>query len=66
MIWLLVVLVVVGLPLATVLFGADSRDGRDWKPLGGFESADADVPLRHVVGAGGALLVHHRHRVKQG
>jgi hypothetical protein len=23
-----------------LLFGADSRDGRDWKPLRGFTSSD--------------------------
>lgn len=46
MIWLVVALVVVGLPLAALLFGADSRDGRDWKPLCGLPSPspDADWP----------------------
>jgi hypothetical protein len=66
MIWLTVVLVVVGLPLAALLFGADSRDGRDWKnpdkslrPL-----PDRDLAPLHMVGAGGSALVHRRARVK--
>jgi hypothetical protein len=66
MIWLLVVAVVVVLPLAAVLFGADSRDGRDWKPLGGFDSADADAPLQHMVGAGGSVLVRRHGHVTRG
>ena len=32
MIWLTVILIVVGLPVAALLFGADTRDGRDWQP----------------------------------
>ncbi len=40
MIFLFVVLVVVAVPLAVLRFGADSRDGRDWKPLCGFDSDD--------------------------
>jgi hypothetical protein len=40
MIGLAVALVAVGVPLASLLFGADSRDGRDWKPLRGFTSSD--------------------------
>jgi len=46
MIWLLVVLVVVGVPLVVLRFGADSRDGGDWKPLCGFDSDDTES-LRH-------------------
>jgi len=67
MIWLVVVFIVVGLPLAALLFGADSRDGRDWQrcddsdaPLPGSE-----LPPLHMVGAGGSGLVHRRERVKQ-
>ncbi|MGA3352771.1 MAG: hypothetical protein ABSD85_06225 [Acidimicrobiales bacterium] len=48
MIGLVIALVVLGVPLAALRFGADSRDGRDWKPLGGFSSDEADLPLRHA------------------
>lgn len=67
MIWLAVVLVLVGLPLATLLFGAESRDGRDWKPLRGFPgvTADPDQPAVHTAGAGGTgLLLPRREPVK--
>ncbi|MGO9964369.1 MAG: hypothetical protein ACLPUG_13215 [Acidimicrobiales bacterium] len=55
MIWLVVVLILVGLPLAALLFGAESRDGRDWQPLRGLpnSSLDTDWPSPHMVGAGG-------------
>jgi hypothetical protein len=69
MIWLAVALVVVGLPLAALLFGADSRDGRDWQPLCGLpnSSLDTDWPSPHMAGAGGTgRLVPRRERVKQG
>ena len=53
MIWLVVVLVVVGLPLTALLFGADSRDGRDWQPLCGLpdSSLDTDGPSPHTTRA---------------
>ncbi len=57
MIWLVIALVVVGLPVATLLFGAESRDGHDWKPLYGLSSPLPD--------ANGRLVPGHR-RVKQG
>ncbi len=68
MIWLVVVLVVVGLPLAALLFGAESRDGRDWQPLSGLpnSSLDTDWSSPHIVGTGGrGGLVPRQGRVKQ-
>ncbi len=68
MIWLVVVLVVVGLPLAALLFGAESPDGRDWQPLRGLpnSSLDTDWPSPHMVGAGGSGgLVPRQGRIKQ-
>jgi len=55
MIWLVVVLVVVGLPLAALLFGAESRDGRDWQPLRGLpnSSLDTDWPSPQTAGGSG-------------
>ena len=66
MIWLVVALVVVGLPLAALLFGADSRDGRDWQPLCGLPSPspDADWPSPDTVRETGRL-VPRRELVKQ-
>ncbi|MGA2527975.1 MAG: hypothetical protein ABSG36_02290 [Acidimicrobiales bacterium] len=58
MIGLVVVLVAICLPLAALLFGADSRDGRDWKPLSRFVSADADRPMVRVPNGVG----RHLHR----
>ena len=69
MIWLVVVLVVVGLPLVALLFGADSRDGRDWQPLRGLpnSSLDTDWSSPHMAGADGTnKVVSQRERVKQG
>jgi hypothetical protein len=69
MIWLVVVLVVVGLPLVALLFGADSRDGRDWQPLRGLpnSSLDTDWPSPHMADADGTnKVVPRRERVKQG
>ena len=43
MIWLAVVLVVVGLPVAALLFGTESRDGRDWQPLHGLPNSSLDT-----------------------
>lgn len=45
-IWLLVALaVVIGLPLAALRFGADSRDGCDWKPISGLPEVLSDREL---------------------
>lgn len=69
MIWLAVVLLVVGLPLAALLFGVDSRDGRDWQPLCGLPnpSPDTNRPPPHAAGSGGTVkLVPRRERVKYG
>ncbi|MGA3215035.1 MAG: hypothetical protein ABSD97_05005 [Acidimicrobiales bacterium] len=68
MTWLIVALVVVGLPVAALLFGVDSRDGHDWQ-----SSDDSPGPLpggglapTHMAGAGGtAWLVHPHEHVKQ-
>ena len=65
MIFLLVVLVVVGVPLAVLRFGADSRDGRDWKPLCGFDS-DYTSAVEHGVTNQDSVLVHSGERVSQG
>jgi hypothetical protein len=69
MIGLAVVFVVVGVPVAALLFGADSRDGRDWQPLRGLpnSSLDTDWPSPHMAGAGGrGGLVPPREQVEQG
>jgi hypothetical protein len=65
MIFLLVVLVVVGVPLAVLRFGADSRDGRDWKPLCGFDS-DYTSAVQHGATNQNSVLVHSGGRVSQG
>jgi len=64
MIWLLVALVVVGLPLVVLRFGADSRDGRDWKPLCGFES-DGIEPLQRGATEASDVLLHTGGRANQ-
>ena len=69
MIWLAVALVVVGLPLAALLFGAESRDGRDWQPLGRLPnpSPGSDWPFPHIAGADGVSAhAPRRERIKQG
>jgi hypothetical protein len=68
MTWLVVTLVVVGYPVAALLFGAESRDGRDWQSSSGLPSPlpDRDLAPSHTSGAGGSgRHAHHRERVKQ-
>jgi len=69
MIWLAVAIVVIGLPLAALLFGAESRDGRDWQPLCGLPSPspDTDCSPQRTAGVGRlGRLVLWRERVEQG
>jgi hypothetical protein len=48
MLGLIVVVVVVGLIIAVPFFGADSRDGRDWRPLCLTSPVpDTDVSVAH-------------------
>ncbi len=58
MILLVVGLVALGLPLAALLFGADSRDGRDWQPLCRLPSSspDADWPSPDTAGETGGFV----------
>lgn len=58
----LVLAVVIGLPLAAFFFGADSRDGRDWKRPSELPSplAARDMAASHMAGGSGATRLVHR------
>ena len=61
----LVAVVVLGLPLAALLFGVDSRDGRDWQSPSGLPSQVADRDLARSTGAAGVVrFMHRRGRVR--
>lgn len=65
MTFFIIALVVVGIPVAALLFGAESRDGRDWQSPDGLPSPLPDTQPLHTVGAGGSGLVHRHLHFKQ-